>query len=961
MSSEAAHDLSAACRYLVEPGVGNLTTGLAGIPDLGEGERQAIRSGLIASLTEKVMNRVIRVLLLDLHIARVTGRLTATDPAGRWDQWREQISRPDFWPSMSERYPTLLDRVRTLVDNSCTAALTMARRFAADRDHVASLAGGEAELTEVSFGAGDSHRGGQTVCALTLTGGRAYYKPRPLAVDAVLARFLAEVVPDDPPGTRIRIPDFVDRGDYGWTAHVAHRWCADDEELRCYYRNLGHWLAVTRLLGTGDLHRENLIAAGPVPVVIDCETLFTPYWPLPASGFGEAHDRAVGVLDESLLRTGLLPGRGGRLGLRGVDVSAAGGLAGEQPEQTRPVILDPGTDQARLGFETVPIPASHEHQPTPGPRLHEMWHHVVEGYESLTAGLAELDRRGRLEPLLAPFRTCEVRILRRDTIVYSELETMLWHPAALHREEVARARVARLLTAQAEHSPSATDDPAVVEAEIADLLVADVPVFTTVAGTGEITGPGGVPAGSVGDLVGAALQRWRQRNEVVDREVLECAVVSAYREEGGYAATTSLEPTKVDTTDLERRRRRAAAGLVATLAERAVTGSDGTITWIAPVLGPTGMAVQPVGLEMYSGLPGIALLLAAYAGEVAAGRADPVPEVDDMLTRALATLRTMEDRVAAERRDHPDARPEMPGGYVGLGSRIWGWLALARLGAVDREEAVARSSELAAQVPAAVAEDDEPDVLVGRAGAIVPLLRLAEASGDDRWRREAASIGERLAAAAITDDRGARWSGFRSPDGLGGFAHGSLGIGWALGRLADATGEQRFADLAEAAFRYQEWLWDEAAGGWRDPRKPAGTASNWCYGCDGMAAVAEERAAGPDGDRWRNVLRRAAAATVTSGLGETHTLCHGDLGSVETVRAAAAAGVAPPGVTLEDVSARLVSSLEEFGPRCAATTAVFRPGLMAGSGGIVYTLLRLHPDCRLPSLLLPDPGPAGSR
>lgn len=32
---------------------------------------------------------------------------------------------------------------------------------------------------------------------------------------------------------------------------------------------------------------------------------------------------------------------------------------------------------------------------------------------------------------------------------------------------------------------------------------------------------------------------------------------------------------------------------------------------------------------------------------------------------------------------------------------------------------------------------------------------------------------------------------------------------------------------------------------------------------------------------------------------------------------------------------------------------------MPGLGGVAYQLLRMHPECDLPSVLLPDPGPPG--
>ena len=54
----------------------------------------------------------------------------------------------------------------------------------------------------------------------------------------------------------------------------------------------------------------------------------------------------------------------------------------------------------------------------------------------------------------------------------------------------------------------------------------------------------------------------------------------------------------------------------------------------------------------------------------------------------------------------------------------------------------------------------------------------------------------------------------------------------------------------------------------------------------------------------------------------------------------------------------MVSALEEFGVVTGLAREAFSPALLPGAGGIAYQLLRLHPSSDLPSVLLPDPGPA---
>jgi lantibiotic modifying enzyme len=356
------------------------------------------------------------------------------------------------------------------------------------------------------------------------------------------------------------------------------------------------------------------------------------------------------------------------------------------------------------------------------------------------------------------------------------------------------------------------------------------------------------------------------------------------------------------------------------------------------------------------------VLLAGYHNEVRAGRADPVEAVPGLLADLLRTLRAAEDQAAIDRRSER-LRPEAPGGYVGLGSRIWCWLLLRRLGAVDDGEAVRRARALAEQLPAAVEADTVYDVLTGMAGAVVPLLRLSERDGDPRWPALAADIATRLDAAARHDRGLANWASEMFPEGLGGFAHGVSGIGWALSRLAAAGGSAADGSVAgrvaEAAFGYEDSLYDPGLAGWHDLRKEyRGQAGvTWCHGAGGIGAAAVDLLARTGEARWAQALRRAAASLWSGGMSWTHTLCHGDAGNWEVIRAALDLGLGPDGVDRATLDGLVLASVAEFGPVAGLARDAFSPGLMPGIGGVAYQLLRMHPDCPLPSMLLPDPGP----
>ncbi|MEU4579881.1 type 2 lanthipeptide synthetase LanM family protein [Nonomuraea sp. NPDC023979] len=933
---------------LIGPALADLEARLGRLTGLAGAERAAVLAGSARSLDEDVRRRITRVLVLEVNAARLSGRLTAPDPAARWEQWKRTVAEPAFWRGLDGPYPAMKARLATVIRNRCEAAHRFAARFARDRAALAALPGAPAgELTRVEFGAGDSHRGGQTVVLAHGEDGRVLYKPRSLAVDAELARLLTHLG-----DSTMRVPEVVTRDGYGWAEHIEHRHCADAAELRAFYRGMGHWLALMRLLGGSDLHAENLIAAGPHPVVVDCESLFTPHAKARPSGYGQAVDLAVELVNASVMRTGLLPGRGVALGWRGVDMSAAGALPGQQPEVELPVVLDAGTDSPRMGIERVELPPAANH-PSPEPVLGHYWDAIIAGFDELDERLAELDRSAKLEPLLAGFADCPVRAVLRSTESYAELARMLWHPVALHDEAPARARAAALLARMSENVPGAPGDAAVIAAEVDELCQGDIPLFDTTPRVGVLRGPGGSRCGPELDLVADAVARWRARDHALDRRVAQAALVSAYLNEGWMPEDKRLSPGLLLTDRLEPRRRAAAAGIMRGVLDAAVRGPDGTVTWITPVLNPTGWAVQPLSADLYGGAHGVAVLLAAYVGEAAAGRAEPVDELPGLLAAVLRTVRLTEDRDAAQRRADMRLRPEPPGAYLGITSQVWGWLLLRALGAAG-EEAPDRARALAELLPEAIDADDGYDLLSGMSGAIVPLLRLAEQTGEPRWTALAASIGERLAALAEHRTGGACWPGARFPQGLGGLAHGATGIGWALSRLADtAAAPAGTRELADAAFAYEDTLYDPDQRGWVDLRGDGFTAAAWCHGAGGVGIVAADRLAREGGARWRDRLARAAASCWADGTGWNHTLCHGDLGSWEVIEHARAAGVAP--VDRAVLDAHILGGLEVNGPVSGLARDAFAPGLLPGLGGVAYQLLRMHPDCALPSVLLPDP------
>ncbi len=123
------------------------------------------------------------------------------------------------------------------------------------------------------------------------------YKPRSLAPEAWLSTLLNALNGDNPPHA-LRPVQCWDQGTYGWMEDVVPQPCGLPAQLHAFYWRAGVLLALVYLARGVDMHRENLVAAGEYPVLIDLETLWHPQ---------EHINAGASPLANSVFRTGFLP------------------------------------------------------------------------------------------------------------------------------------------------------------------------------------------------------------------------------------------------------------------------------------------------------------------------------------------------------------------------------------------------------------------------------------------------------------------------------------------------------------------------------------------------------------------------------------------------------------------------------------------------------------------------------
>lgn len=187
------------------------------------------------------------------------------------------------------------------------------------------------------------------------------------------------------------------------TERIVEHFPAAPQDRAVYFRRCGALLFLTYLLGSTDLHGENLIAHGAFPVLVDLETLL--------SGIPERTDPGVrATLAWSVYRSHLLPQFEGR-----TDVS---GFSGKNADGKN-LPFAPGETASCADFAA-----------------------------EIQAGFAEayrfaMTRRALIAEKISLFDRCRFRVLLRPTDTYARIIEFLSHAAPEVREGYADALIRR--------------------------------------------------------------------------------------------------------------------------------------------------------------------------------------------------------------------------------------------------------------------------------------------------------------------------------------------------------------------------------------------------------------------------------------------------------------------------------------------------------------------------------------
>lgn len=869
-------------------------------------------------------------------------RGTRSDSTHIYDAFRKSVCSGGG-AAFYREYPVLRRLVPLILRRWSENAREILEAFHRDRQEIDTLNGSTSPSSIASIGLGlsDPHHGRKTVAIITLTsGGRVVFKPRPISSEVAFMGILAFL--NQQAGHQLfRTMRVLARPSYGWCEYVAHSAVKSDDEARLLYRRTGALLAVLYAFRTTDCHAENLMTVDGYPMMIDLETLMHPDYDLMFEGGSEGF--APSPLYQSVVRIGLLPWI--PMGSGDIDLSALG-FNGEAVPSSEARYENLGTDTMQLVSTPLPLRMAGLQPPFPrqldrGAIVECLQEGFLEGYELVRAARDEFLLNHALVSLM---RTCETRFVPRNTHAYGWLYQRGLDAHAL-RSGVDRSLEFEALFRAAMKGPSANKWYALAEAERCALEDLDIPRFTVTCGSRDLRVGVDIVLKDAFDSSpwDRTLQQLTSLSHDDMRSQLAIIGFTFAQTPRGWA----VEPSRrVGRTSREISRDEVVEK-VRNIGEQVwnarTYNRKQPSSWLVlqPIVGTSEHRLAPAGSALYQGSVGIALFFAAL--HAATGCSVSKSRCYEALRLVISTY----ERGVIHHGEQFDLGD-------GIGGVAYG---LYRIGSLLGDyELRARAARLLATVAhGTLQNNDKVDLLGGTAGFMLAAEVVnREFSSPDLQRAIQACVKQILALQLLESGEGSGWITFEG-QALPGFAHGSAGITYALGRVAQGIHDAQYCGAGERGFKHQYGLYSESLRNWHELRttnQGKALPASWCHGAVGIGL-------GTSGlDRMHPELcattRERAFATIADSLQHPLTFDSACCGVAAILEFGLVAHEIPG---MPAVAAQVLTHLcDSHTHRCVINrdSKALAVGLFNGISGIGYQLLRhCFPD-RIPSILLFD-------
>lgn len=846
---------------------------------------------------------------------------------------------------LDENYPILKKHRNKLISNYTENFQELLNRLEKDYEELKNLGFiNDSEIKSINLKLGDRHWEGKSVCLIEFKDNKKLiYKPRNLMIDVFFKNFLYLFEKD------LNI-DFgwglvLNKNSYGWCEYIYNTECSSYVEVKNFYYRMGFLLCILYSLEATDFHYENIISKGEYPILIDLESFFHPYIPIDGTETNQG-------LDKSVLRTGLLP-TNFNINKENIDISGLSDVSNVDSFLNNQELKEDDLGNVFLVREKNKLKEGQNIPSIKGEKIYisKYKNFFIKGFEDCY--MSFLKNRESILTNIDELNECYIRVLFRDTVVYSHLLQESIHPTLLKNEESLYKHFSWLKVV----IPDYKIIERIVDIEIESLQNTDIPLFMTKVNsknlwygkdkfiknffekTGIETVKEKIKSLSKEDL---NLQKW-----YINKSINIIDFITSHKDNSHSKEKIFFKKNK--SKSLEERLKEQILRVYNYIKENIYYSKEKKVSWL--VYKPETMdglrySIYPASYDLYSGMPGEILFLFC------------VENIFNLVEDNLFE-QTYQSYISLISDISTSIKPI--GQYTGWGSVISLNNLLYDLSSdskfLDNNKILYDSLNFKDLID----KDKNYSLIKGTAGFISSSMDFYKRSEYKNALDISEYAAKHLMKNSINYSESMLGWKITSDFALSGLAHGSSGFLIAFLKLYVNTQYLYYKDIMEKIIKYENSLFNEKEGNWIDLRKhtidkygKGVFLTAWSHGAGGIGLTRLELIL--NNFKFSNIniekdLEYALKKVIKQGFTGDNSLIFGDLGNIELL---INYNEHFENSYIKEFTVNKINTILENveNMNFYAHDSIKTLGIMSGLTGIGYQFLRFLDSKKIPSILL---------
>lgn len=869
-----------------------------------------VQENIMDEIRKTIRNVGLRCLILEFQVWSKVNKIEGNNIREKAEYYKKKLVEDrNYCESILAIYPEIKPICQKIVQTQKKNIIDLFQKFEQDKDKIFERFFSEEKvkmIKEIHIGQGDLHCEGKSVMEIRFEDGASiYYKPHSLAGDLLFYRIFNKIEGTEQDFYN-EIP-IIDCIDYGWEKGKQQRECHSEKEICNFYKRIGIMLCISYLLGTHDLHYQNMIACGEYPFFIDLENIFQTDEII-------FHVRENRSFPYSVLSSSILPSN-----LKDSPYCAVTGGNGGASLYQVPMLKEKD-DRLFITYGKPEMPAG-KNRPGADVEAINYLKEIENGFNNAYKKIMNMDETELLGMTPGDLRS---RYLLHNTQLYHNILEASYHPQLLmktgEREEFIRGLCPKGIAR---------------EYEIEDLLRGDIPYFYRKADSKSLfTSSGREIKDYFKETVFEAIQRRKGRMNESDRK-LQCNLIrwsldiSKLSEDDFINEKYNVEERK----ESQKEWREFAIEMADKIKREAIWNDEKTkVTWLALKYSYEPRLDVQIGTcdyYLYEGLAGIILFMKAI--QVSSGG------YEDVCRAAENVLFEYTDSVYEGKQD-PDSY--YTGLYCGEGAIVYTYQTLFQFTGEQKYLFYAiKHAEILLRL---VEYDKSIDILYGNAGAIIAFCGLYRITNNIKYLEYAKEAEKFLRHNLQIGKDGVFFCGHGMKKPCAGIAHGNSGLIFAYGQLWKYAEEDKYGSVLLGLLRYENMLFRGRKKGMKETDWKTSQLPSWCHGSLGILwtySKLKEMTGTKFDPETKMVLENGEKILEKVVLRRSMGLCHGNFGNLFLMKECS---------EKLQLGSNITSNFEKNVKKLLSEEILLMPkeqldyGLMQGISGVGYACLRLQ-------------------